>query len=192
MPLIAVALALSTLLHAGFAAFASLSSTPSAPTVTVVFEPDAVQGPSSDPRTRWVAPHSETSLWSGSGSQAGPIQSAGAVAAGRVPRAPHRRHRAAHPCWLRAAPWRGAASFPGAARWSVGLVLLGAQAPLPGPPPGLTSWSASAFISRGTQLMRMLLKRALRLLATSCSSRRCACLTAETPFTWSTTSSESM
>src|SRR5438874_2915381 len=36
------------------------------------------------------------------------------------------------------------AGFPSAARWSVCLVLLGAQAPLPGPLPGLTGWPASA------------------------------------------------
>ena len=70
MPPIAVALVLSTLLHAGLTALTPLSSSLPEPTVTVVFEPDGLQGPSSDPRTRWVAPHSETSLWSGSGSQA--------------------------------------------------------------------------------------------------------------------------
>ena len=40
------------------------------------------------------------------------------------------------------------ASFPGAPRWSAGPVLLGAQAPLPGPPPCLTSWSASVYQGR--------------------------------------------
>lgn len=76
MPLIAVALALGTLLHAGFTALTPPSSTPPDLTVTETFEPDGLQGPASVPSTRWVAPHTETTLWSGSGSSAenlGPV-----------------------------------------------------------------------------------------------------------------------
>jgi 3D (Asp-Asp-Asp) domain-containing protein len=94
MPLIAVALALSTLLHAAQDSRTPPTSMPSEPTVTVVFEPDGLQGPSSDPRTRWVAPHSETSLWSGSGGQAehvgtahlwSPLQVVGKPKSARLP-----------------------------------------------------------------------------------------------------------
>lgn len=70
MPLIAVALALSTLLHTSFSALSPLSSTPSGASATVVFEPDEQTAPSSPRKSRWVAPHSETALWSGTGDSA--------------------------------------------------------------------------------------------------------------------------
>jgi 3D (Asp-Asp-Asp) domain-containing protein len=94
MPLIAVAFAVSTLLHAGFAMLTPSLSTPPEPTATVVFEPDALQGPSTAQTTRWVAPHSETAFWSGSGGSAedlgpahlwSPLQVVGKPKSSRLP-----------------------------------------------------------------------------------------------------------
>jgi 3D (Asp-Asp-Asp) domain-containing protein len=70
MPLFAVALVLSMLLHTDPPGPLRLSLQPSNPTATVVFEPDDLHGGASSERTRWVAPHTETSLWSGSGDRA--------------------------------------------------------------------------------------------------------------------------
>ena len=75
MPLVAVALALSTLLHAGSLALAWTTSSfwssmsalpPPAPAIRAVFAPD----PLTNPSVRWVASHAETSLWSDSGPNA--------------------------------------------------------------------------------------------------------------------------
>jgi 3D (Asp-Asp-Asp) domain-containing protein len=75
MPLLAVAVALSTLLHATFAALTPSWSAPSL-LAAAPAESSAQQGESSATATRWVAPHSETSFWSGSGGAAenlGPV-----------------------------------------------------------------------------------------------------------------------
>jgi 3D (Asp-Asp-Asp) domain-containing protein len=83
MPLAAVALVVSTLLHAGTPALSlstpALSSavptlmySSAAPTDSeyAVFDPTETRGPESNSDGRWVAPHMETSLWSTSGSAA--------------------------------------------------------------------------------------------------------------------------
>jgi 3D (Asp-Asp-Asp) domain-containing protein len=72
MPLVAVVLLISTLLQAGSSLHLSPSSsspsaaTGGAETASVVFEPNGREDGSSAPSTRWVAPHTETSFWSGS------------------------------------------------------------------------------------------------------------------------------
>lgn len=62
MPLIAVALALTTLFQAGFAA---LTSTPS-DSGMALSTPSSLETQPPVPDAHWVAPHSETSFWSGS------------------------------------------------------------------------------------------------------------------------------
>jgi 3D (Asp-Asp-Asp) domain-containing protein len=70
MPLFAVVLVLSSLLQAGSLELLHWSPAPSDPSANVVFEPDGAPGAPSSQTTRWVAPHTETSLWSGSGDRA--------------------------------------------------------------------------------------------------------------------------
>jgi len=97
MPLVALALAVSTLLHAGISALslATPSSSPaSSPTANVVFDPSGQQDPSRTPGGRWVAAHTETSLWSVPGQdgeetgvayQWTPLQVVGKAQNGRLP-----------------------------------------------------------------------------------------------------------
>jgi len=74
MPLVAVALLISTLLQPSASALMSspslMSGSPGATsgaTASVVFEPAGQDGASSTSSTRWVAPHAETSFWSTAG-----------------------------------------------------------------------------------------------------------------------------
>ena len=105
MPLVAVALAVSTLLHAGslVAAWAAPSSwlssssseaASSEPPVHVAFEPRGPDDPAIRSVVRWVAPHAETEVWTGSGPNADqvgvvrqwmPLQVVGQTASGRLP-----------------------------------------------------------------------------------------------------------
>jgi 3D (Asp-Asp-Asp) domain-containing protein len=93
MPLVALALVVSTLLHAG-SSLLSLTSSPSVPSANVVFDPSGQQDPSSVPGGRWVAAHAETSLWSAAGTdceeigtahQWAPLQVVGKAQGGRLP-----------------------------------------------------------------------------------------------------------
>lgn len=106
MPLVAAALVVSTLLHAG-SLLSSLapppswssphswsSSAPSSETVRVVFEPRASDDPATRTSVRWVAPHAETAVWSESGPDAdrsgvvrqwSPLQVVGQAVLDRLP-----------------------------------------------------------------------------------------------------------
>jgi 3D (Asp-Asp-Asp) domain-containing protein len=99
MPLVAVALAVSTLLHAGSSALSWMTlsslvfSTPIT-TTHVVFEPNGQNGHSSESSVRWVAPHTVTNLWSDSSPNAdqicvvpqwAPLQVVGSPEFGRIP-----------------------------------------------------------------------------------------------------------
>jgi 3D (Asp-Asp-Asp) domain-containing protein len=79
MPLVAAALVVSTLLHAGLLSFESALTSPQsslvalsriAETVRVVFEPDREKSTGADRGTQWVAAHTDTILWSGNGPNA--------------------------------------------------------------------------------------------------------------------------
>jgi 3D (Asp-Asp-Asp) domain-containing protein len=92
MSLVAVALAVSTVLHAGSPALSSSSS--SVTSANVVFEPSGRRDSGGGPDGRWVAPHVETSLWSAAGRAAdetgvayqwAPLQVVGAPRNGRLP-----------------------------------------------------------------------------------------------------------
>ena len=103
MPLVAAALVVSTLLHAGSLSFepalaharSSLAAlSPISETVRVVFEPDREKSTGADRSTRWVAAHTDTILWSGNGPNAdttgvvhqwGALQVVGESESGRLP-----------------------------------------------------------------------------------------------------------
>jgi 3D (Asp-Asp-Asp) domain-containing protein len=107
MPLVAVALAVSTLWHDGSPALtsatssllpspsmASVSPSSSSPSASVVFEPSGRNDPSAGPSVRWVAPHAETTFWSAAGTAADevdvvhqwvPLQVVGLPQHGRLP-----------------------------------------------------------------------------------------------------------
>lgn len=108
MLLVAAALVVSSLLHAGslatsWAAPSSWSSSyvsspsadpSSASTVRVVFEPRGSNDPAGGLVVRWVAPHAETELWTAADPNAGqvsvvrqwtPLQVVGKAAHGRLP-----------------------------------------------------------------------------------------------------------
>jgi 3D (Asp-Asp-Asp) domain-containing protein len=70
MPLLMLAFAVSTLLHAGSLALLPPSSASPAETASVVFEPSGRGDSPPGSSTRWVAPHAETSFWSASGAAA--------------------------------------------------------------------------------------------------------------------------
>jgi len=82
MPLVAIVLAVSTLLHAGSLALtSSFAASPNvvpaayttspdlAPTATVVFKTDGRASSAPESSNRWVAPHTETTFWSAAGSK---------------------------------------------------------------------------------------------------------------------------
>jgi 3D (Asp-Asp-Asp) domain-containing protein len=103
MPLVAAALVVSTLLHAGVFAFESAAThalwslaalSPSSDTARVVFEPDREKRSGVDKSTRWVAAHTDTVLWSANGPNAdkkamvhqwAPLQVVGEPEFGRLP-----------------------------------------------------------------------------------------------------------
>lgn len=107
MPLVAAALVVGSLLHAGSlvsAWAAPLWSSPSSPptsiaassepTLRVVFEPRGSDGSAAGPVVRWVAPHAETAFWTEAGPHADqlgvarqwtPLQVIGKAAFGRLP-----------------------------------------------------------------------------------------------------------
>ena len=107
MPLVAAALVVSTLLHAGslvsdpvtpstWSSYFSSPSSASSPasTVRVVVEPRASDNPATRTSDRWVAPHAETEVWTEAGPNADhlgivrqwtPLQVIGKAAFGRLP-----------------------------------------------------------------------------------------------------------
>jgi 3D (Asp-Asp-Asp) domain-containing protein len=72
MPLVAIALVLGSLLPAGFLVFGLVPSATAAAlgAAAVLFSPSTTNEPTSGLGERWVAPHTETPLWSEAGPQA--------------------------------------------------------------------------------------------------------------------------